>query len=296
MRGRTLNNSFIILDEAQNTTPEQMKMFLTRIGFNSKVVVTGDVTQVDVPTARAACSASSACSRASRAWRSSSSALPTSSATASSPTSSPPTSAEDAPRMTEDVARSAPRRRAVRRGNAMEPPSLTVGTGGPVVVVGADEQSDVEVDVDRWCRLAAAVLRDEGRRGELTLTFVDRDEIADLNEQHLGKSGPTDVLSFPLDAEAESLSARSPLDSDAVPTLLGDVVICPDVARAQAPTHAGLSTTSSPCSSFTGCSTCSATTTPSRRRPSAMRAKELELLVAHHWGGPPPPAFRQVHE
>jgi len=48
MRGRTLNDSFIILDEAQNTTPEQMKMFLTRIGFNSKAVVTGDVTQVDL--------------------------------------------------------------------------------------------------------------------------------------------------------------------------------------------------------------------------------------------------------
>jgi phosphate starvation-inducible PhoH-like protein len=52
MRGRTLNNSFIILDEAQNTTPEQMKMFLTRIGFGSKVVVTGDATQVDVPDGR----------------------------------------------------------------------------------------------------------------------------------------------------------------------------------------------------------------------------------------------------
>jgi phosphate starvation-inducible PhoH-like protein len=49
MRGRTLNNSFIILDEAQNTSPEQMKMFLTRIGFGSRVVVTGDATQVDVP-------------------------------------------------------------------------------------------------------------------------------------------------------------------------------------------------------------------------------------------------------
>jgi phosphate starvation-inducible PhoH-like protein len=48
MRGRTLNNSFIILDEAQNTTPEQMKMFLTRIGFGSRCVVTGDVTQIDV--------------------------------------------------------------------------------------------------------------------------------------------------------------------------------------------------------------------------------------------------------
>lgn len=49
MRGRTLNDAFIILDEAQNTTPEQMKMFLTRMGFNSKVVVTGDITQTDLP-------------------------------------------------------------------------------------------------------------------------------------------------------------------------------------------------------------------------------------------------------
>jgi phosphate starvation-inducible protein PhoH and related proteins len=52
MRGRSLNDSFIILDEAQNTTPEQMKMFLTRIGFGSKVVVTGDITQIDVPGGR----------------------------------------------------------------------------------------------------------------------------------------------------------------------------------------------------------------------------------------------------
>jgi phosphate starvation-inducible PhoH-like protein len=50
MRGRTLNDAFIILDEAQNTSPEQMKMFLTRLGFGSKIVVTGDVTQVDLPT------------------------------------------------------------------------------------------------------------------------------------------------------------------------------------------------------------------------------------------------------
>jgi phosphate starvation-inducible PhoH-like protein len=49
LRGRTINDSFIILDEAQNTTPEQMKMFLTRLGFNSKVVITGDITQIDLP-------------------------------------------------------------------------------------------------------------------------------------------------------------------------------------------------------------------------------------------------------
>ena len=52
MRGRTLNDSFIILDEAQNTTSEQMKMFVTRMGFNSKAVITGDITQIDLPNAR----------------------------------------------------------------------------------------------------------------------------------------------------------------------------------------------------------------------------------------------------
>ncbi len=52
MRGRTLDDSFIILDEAQNTTPEQMKMFLTRLGFNSKMVITGDITQIDLPVGR----------------------------------------------------------------------------------------------------------------------------------------------------------------------------------------------------------------------------------------------------
>jgi len=52
MRGRTLNESFVILDEAQNTTPEQMKMFLTRIGFNSKAVITGDITQIDLPSGK----------------------------------------------------------------------------------------------------------------------------------------------------------------------------------------------------------------------------------------------------
>jgi phosphate starvation-inducible PhoH-like protein len=52
MRGRTLNDSFVILDEAQNTTSEQMKMFLTRLGFGSKAVITGDVTQIDLPSGR----------------------------------------------------------------------------------------------------------------------------------------------------------------------------------------------------------------------------------------------------
>jgi phosphate starvation-inducible PhoH-like protein len=53
MRGRTLNDAFVILDEAQNTTTEQMKMFLTRLGFGSKAVITGDATQVDLPSGKA---------------------------------------------------------------------------------------------------------------------------------------------------------------------------------------------------------------------------------------------------
>jgi phosphate starvation-inducible protein PhoH and related proteins len=52
MCGRTLNDSFVILDEAQNTTSEQMKMFVTRLGFNSKAVITGDITQIDLPNAK----------------------------------------------------------------------------------------------------------------------------------------------------------------------------------------------------------------------------------------------------
>ena len=52
MRGRTLNDACVILDEAQNTSPEQMKMFLTRLGFNSKMIITGDVTQTDLPAQR----------------------------------------------------------------------------------------------------------------------------------------------------------------------------------------------------------------------------------------------------
>jgi probable rRNA maturation factor len=84
-----------------------------------------------------------------------------------------------------------------------EPPSPTVGAEA-ATVVGADEQDAVDVDVDRWSRLAHAVLAAEGAVGELTLTFVDEDEIAALNAEHLGQPGPTDVLSFPLDAAAEA--------------------------------------------------------------------------------------------
>ena len=92
MRGRTLNDSFVILDEAQNTTPEQMKMFLTRLGFGSRMVVTGDVTQIDLPTdQRSGLMAVRDILTRSKKSPSSSSAARTSSATNSSSGSSPPT-------------------------------------------------------------------------------------------------------------------------------------------------------------------------------------------------------------
>jgi probable rRNA maturation factor len=171
-----------------------------------------------------------------------------------------------------------------------DPPSLTVGTDTPVVVVGADEQSDVDVDVDRWCRLAEATLRDAGRRGELTLTFVDRAEIAQLNEQHLGTAGPTDVLSFPLDGDdAEELD-------DGVPVLLGDVVICPAVAREQAPAHAGTLDDELALLVVHGVLHVLGHDHADADETAAMRAEEVALLVAHHWAGPPPPAFRQEQD
>ena len=110
MRGRTLNDSFIILDEAQNTSPEQMKMFLTRLGFNSKMVVTGDVTQIDLP-ARAATPGwwwSPTSSRTSRGSSSSASARRTSSATSWCGGSSRPTTST-AQRLAPELR---PRRRA----------------------------------------------------------------------------------------------------------------------------------------------------------------------------------------
>ncbi len=172
-----------------------------------------------------------------------------------------------------------------------EPPSATAGTDGQVVVVGADEQSDVEVDVDRWSRLATAVLRDGGRDGELTLTFVDRAEITALNEAHLGHTGPTDVLSFPLDAADLAAAVDGP-----IPVLLGDVVICPDVARAQAPMHAGTFDDELALLVVHGVLHVLGHDHAEASESSVMRAKELALLVAHHWGGPPPSGFRQAQD
>ena len=115
---------------------------------------------------------------------------------------------------------------------------MTAALSGAVVHT-SDERSGPSAGPDglqteRWAGLAAAVLRDEGvAHGEMGLRFVDPGTMAELNLSHMGSPGPTDVLSFPIDGR----SGRVHLPEQ-VP-LLGDVVVCPAYAAAQAPDHAG---------------------------------------------------------
>jgi len=157
-------------------------------------------------------------------------------------------------------------------------------------VVAADERSDddsceISVDVDRWQRLALEVLVDSEVGGELTLTFLDRDDIAELNAEHMGKSGPTDVLSFPMDDE--------PLDG--VPTLLGDVVISPAVAADQFAEHAGTLDDEFALLVVHGILHVLGHDHAEHDESAAMRSRELDLLERFHWGGPAPISFRQTH-
>jgi probable rRNA maturation factor len=171
----------------------------------------------------------------------------------------------------------------------MSDPSSSTGVESPVAVVVADEQTDVTLDANRWAHLAAGVLRSEGCHGELTLTFVDRAEIASLNEEHMGVDGPTDVLSFPLDA-------LEPFHEgvDATPVLLGDVVICPAVAAESAPSHAGSIDDELALLTVHGVLHVLGHDHADPGDSARMRTRELELLCEHHWGGPPPGSF--VHE
>lgn len=183
-----------------------------------------------------------------------------------------------------------------------EPPSPSVGADS-VTVVGADEQSAVDVDVERWCRLARDVLVTEGVAGELTLTFVDRDEMAELNAEHLGGEGPTDVLSFPLDAAPNGSGDAGGADDpgavessgDGPPVLLGDVVVCPEVAAAQAPEHAGTLDDELALLVVHGVLHVLGHDHADPDEAAVMRARERTLLEAHHWRGPAPAGFRQEH-
>jgi probable rRNA maturation factor len=158
---------------------------------------------------------------------------------------------------------------------------------GGVTVVVSDEQTDVTVDADRWAGLAHDVLAAEGCTGELTLTFVDRDEIALLSAEHMGKDGPTDVLSFPLDSVTDEFSDLPG------PVLLGDVVVCPAVASEAAPTHAGTLDDELALLVVHGILHVLGHDHAEPGETEVMRARERTLLEQLHWRGPAPASFRQ---
>lgn len=160
----------------------------------------------------------------------------------------------------------------------------------PTVVVAderrPDDSPEVVVDIDRWQRLALDVLVDAEVGGELTLSFVDRDDIAELNAEYMGKQGPTDVLSFPMDDE--------PVEG--LPTLLGDVVISPGVAAEQFSEHAGTIDDELALLVVHGILHVLGHDHAEPEETAVMRARELELLERLHWRGAAPAGFRQAHE
>ncbi len=265
MRGRTLNSSFIILDEAQNTTPEQMKMFLTRIGFGSKCVVTGDVTQIDVPGGRSGLVGLEPVLGGIDGHR-----------------LRPP----DPPRRRPPPDRGRHRRR-LRHGRR---------AGG---ITRSDHRrlrrrraaGRIRSTSPAGPRWPGRCSRRAGVKGEteVSLLFVDEEAIAALNEQFLGKSGPTDVLSFPIEDEPGP-TGRSPDFGGTGPGHLGrgrrarPCSATSSSARRWRPatprSTASASTTSWPCSSCTACCTCSAWTTRTTPRPNGWRRSSGSCCTA----------------
>jgi probable rRNA maturation factor len=161
-----------------------------------------------------------------------------------------------------------------------------------VTVHCSDEQNQIPIDIERWRLLAEEVLSQEQQHGELSLTFVDVEEMADLNLEFMGQQGPTDVLSFPLDAE---MGPDSHLVVSGMPVILGDVVICPEVAQQAAAGHAGTLLDEIALLVVHGILHVLGHDHDAEPRTSIMRRRELELLEACHWRGPAPIGFSQVH-
>jgi probable rRNA maturation factor len=150
----------------------------------------------------------------------------------------------------------------------------------------AEAQELLPLVLGPWALLAGAAAEAEGGVGELTLTFVDDVEIAELNAEYMGQSGPTDVLSFPMDDE--------PMPG--VPTLLGDIVVCPEVAASQFVEHAGTFDDEIALLIVHGVLHVLGHDHSEVAEAAVMRDRELTLLCAHHWDGDAPAGFRQTHD
>jgi rRNA maturation RNase YbeY len=225
MRGRTLNHSFIILDEAQNTTPEQMKMFLTRIGFGSKAVITGDTTQVDV-----------------QGGRSGLDGLEQVLTDIDGPGLGEPRQPRRGPaphraghrrRLRQGRGRpGAGTRRASERTSESGRPAAP-GVTGPIVQVD-DHQSDVALDSHRWAHLAGHSLDGAGGspRACSPSPSSTRPPSPSSTPPTWAPTAPPTCCRSPSTPIWRSTSLARDL---AVPVLLGDVVICPAVAARNAP-------------------------------------------------------------
>ena len=248
MRGRTLNDSFVILDEAQNTTSEQMKMFLTRLGYGSKAVITGDVTQIDLPAGK-------------------------------------PSGLKEAARILSGIPdikfcrfseRDVVRHRLVRniieayeRHEAQRNPREGGGAGpGAAVVTASGERGDAgsgdlpaaggaAYASPRCGPLRRRLLAELGVDAELSVALVGDAEMHRLNAAYRGVDRPTDVLAFSM-REGERGGPPSPL--------LGDVVISLDTAARQAADR-GLALDEEVSAS------CPRRTPPARLRPRALRRR-----------------------
>lgn len=161
------------------------------------------------------------------------------------------------------------------------------------VVVVADEQSAVAIDADRWCSLAMDAARHLGLNGELTLSFIDIDEMAALNAEFMDAVGPTDVLAFPLDAaDDHDVDPAPPADQ---PVLLGDIVICPEVARDQAVDHAGTLDDELALLVVHGLLHLVGHDHGEPQEARTMRTAERDLLERFHWMGSAPVGFSFDH-
>lgn len=213
MRGRTLDDSFIILDEAQNTTREQMKMFLTRLGFNSKMVITGDITQIDLPE-----TSKSGLIEALRVLN------------GVEDIAQNRFSEKDVVRhrLVQDIVRAYEKYSQANKPAEQnkKPYQNRQEERLKTVTFISDEQDKLAPpeDIEKLIEdCTAAALEEEGidDSAEVSVTFVDNEGIRELNKEHRDIDRETDVLSFPLGDDENGYEVDP--DTDAI--MLGDIVI-----------------------------------------------------------------------